>query len=293
MAAPLRRQPDPHRHPQRLLQDRACRTRTAACAASGATSCRSSTCARPAWSSPREMVIRASKEKLRIAEFPIEYHPRGGESKLSSFRDGWRHLRFLLVHSPTHLFMVPGLVLTVLGALIAADGRRADQRLRPRVEHPHDGRRRADDDRRHAGRRPRPLRPRLRHLLHGRDATRGSTACARASGSSTGCCSAARCCSPGWSLAAVIVITWIDRGFGELSEERLAVLAAALTDHGPPGLLQRLPAEHPRPAPPVVKPAPCGGRRRGRRRDAAARRSTSSSRATTSRAPTRSARAAS
>src|SRR4051794_9933770 len=48
-----------------------------------------------------EMVIRASKEKLRIAEFPIEYHPRGGESKLSSFRDGWRHLRFLLVHSPT------------------------------------------------------------------------------------------------------------------------------------------------------------------------------------------------
>ena len=45
-----------------------------------------------------EMVIRASKEKLRIAEFPIEYHPRGGESKLSSFRDGWRHLRFLLVH---------------------------------------------------------------------------------------------------------------------------------------------------------------------------------------------------
>ena len=55
-----------------------------------------------------EMVIRASKENLRIAEFPIEYHPRGGESKLSSFRDGWRHLRFLLVHSPTHLFILPG-----------------------------------------------------------------------------------------------------------------------------------------------------------------------------------------
>ena len=55
-----------------------------------------------------EMVIRASKEKLDIREFPIEYHPRGGESKLSSFRDGWRHLRFLLVHSPTHLFMLPG-----------------------------------------------------------------------------------------------------------------------------------------------------------------------------------------
>jgi glycosyltransferase involved in cell wall biosynthesis len=65
-----------------------------------------------------EMVIRASKEKLRIAEFPIEYHPRGGESKLSSFRDGWRHLRFLLVHSPTHLFVVPGTLLAGLGTLI-------------------------------------------------------------------------------------------------------------------------------------------------------------------------------
>jgi glycosyltransferase involved in cell wall biosynthesis len=67
-----------------------------------------------------EMVIRASKEKLKIAEFPIEYHPRGGESKLSSFRDGWRHLRFLLVHSPTHLFVVPGMLLAGLGTLIVA-----------------------------------------------------------------------------------------------------------------------------------------------------------------------------
>jgi hypothetical protein len=65
-----------------------------------------------------EMVIRASKENLRIAEFPIEYHPRGGESKLSSFRDGWRHLRFLLVHSPNHLFILPGAALAGLGTLI-------------------------------------------------------------------------------------------------------------------------------------------------------------------------------
>jgi hypothetical protein len=64
-----------------------------------------------------EMVIRASKEQLNISEFPIHYHPRGGESKLSSFRDGWRHLRFLLVHSPTHLFVVPGLALAVAGVL--------------------------------------------------------------------------------------------------------------------------------------------------------------------------------
>jgi glycosyltransferase involved in cell wall biosynthesis len=66
-----------------------------------------------------EMVIRAAKERLDIREFPIQYHPRGGESKLSSFRDGWRHLRFLLVHSPTHLFVVPGLIMAVIGVLIA------------------------------------------------------------------------------------------------------------------------------------------------------------------------------
>ena len=59
----------------------------------------------------------------RIAEFPIEYHPRGGESKLSSFRDGWRHLRFLLVHSPTHLFILPGALMRGLGTLVAADRR--------------------------------------------------------------------------------------------------------------------------------------------------------------------------
>ena len=65
-------------------------------------------------------MIRAANEDLEIHQIPIEYHPREGESKLSSFRDGWRHLRFLLVHSPTHLFFVPGAVLTILGVLIMA-----------------------------------------------------------------------------------------------------------------------------------------------------------------------------
>jgi hypothetical protein len=65
-----------------------------------------------------EMVIRAAKENLRIAQLPIEYHPREGESKLSTWRDGWRHLRFLLVHSPTYLFLVPGAVLTLFGSLV-------------------------------------------------------------------------------------------------------------------------------------------------------------------------------
>jgi hypothetical protein len=66
-----------------------------------------------------EMVIRAAKENLDIRELPIDYHPRGGESKLSTFRDGWRHLRFLLVHSPTHLFIVPGAILALLGVLVS------------------------------------------------------------------------------------------------------------------------------------------------------------------------------
>jgi glycosyltransferase involved in cell wall biosynthesis len=66
-----------------------------------------------------EMVIRASKENLKIAQLPIEYHPREGESKLSTWSDGWRHLRFLLVHSPTYLFLLPGAFLTLVGFLVA------------------------------------------------------------------------------------------------------------------------------------------------------------------------------
>jgi glycosyltransferase involved in cell wall biosynthesis len=65
-----------------------------------------------------EMVIRASKEGLEIRQFSIEYYRRGGESKLSSFRDGWRHLRFLLLHSPKHLFIVPGALMATIGVLI-------------------------------------------------------------------------------------------------------------------------------------------------------------------------------
>jgi Glycosyl transferase family 2 len=67
-----------------------------------------------------EMVIRASKVNLQIDQIPIEYHPRGGESKLDSFRDGWRHLRFLLVHHPTALFVIPGLILFAVGVVLSA-----------------------------------------------------------------------------------------------------------------------------------------------------------------------------
>ncbi len=65
-----------------------------------------------------EMVIRAAKAQLDIRQFAIEYHPRGGESKLSTWRDGWRHLRFLLLHQPIALFIVPGIALLTPGILL-------------------------------------------------------------------------------------------------------------------------------------------------------------------------------
>jgi len=62
-----------------------------------------------------EMVIKAAKAGLTITEVPITYYPRKGESKLNSFRDGWRHLRFMLLLSPTHLFLIPGFILFLIG----------------------------------------------------------------------------------------------------------------------------------------------------------------------------------
>jgi len=65
-----------------------------------------------------EMVIRATREHLDVREVPIALHPRVGTSKLSPFRDGWRHLRLILVYNPTFLFIVPGLVMLAVGSII-------------------------------------------------------------------------------------------------------------------------------------------------------------------------------
>ena len=62
-----------------------------------------------------EMVARAARIRLRILEVPVDYHPRYGESKLRRYRDGWRHLRFLLMYSPTWLYMIPSVVMFVVG----------------------------------------------------------------------------------------------------------------------------------------------------------------------------------
>lgn len=64
-----------------------------------------------------EMVALALRLGLTVTEIPITYYPRGGRSKLRSFRDGWRHLRFMLLLSPTPLFLVPGLAALGVGLL--------------------------------------------------------------------------------------------------------------------------------------------------------------------------------
>lgn len=65
-----------------------------------------------------EIVVKALRARHRIVEVPITYMPRVGESKLEGFRDAWRHVRFMLLFSPSSLFLAPGLILGVLGALL-------------------------------------------------------------------------------------------------------------------------------------------------------------------------------
>lgn len=65
-----------------------------------------------------EMVVSALRQRLDVREIPITYHPREGESKLSGLRDAWRHVRFMLLFSPSWLFQLPGLLLMVAGAVL-------------------------------------------------------------------------------------------------------------------------------------------------------------------------------
>ena len=62
------------------------------------------------------MVFKAFRRDLRVSEIPIDYYPRVGESKLNRFGDAWRHVKFMLLYSPSWLYLVPGVVLLVLGA---------------------------------------------------------------------------------------------------------------------------------------------------------------------------------
>ncbi len=63
------------------------------------------------------MVMKATFAKLRVAEVPVTLH-KDGRSRpphLRSWRDGWRHLRFMLLHCPLWLFFVPGAALMLGG----------------------------------------------------------------------------------------------------------------------------------------------------------------------------------
>jgi glycosyltransferase involved in cell wall biosynthesis len=69
-----------------------------------------------------EMVVKASLAQLSIAEVPTTLNPDGRQRPphLRPWRDGWRHLRFMLLRSPQWLFLYPGLALTIFGLIGAA-----------------------------------------------------------------------------------------------------------------------------------------------------------------------------
>ena len=65
-----------------------------------------------------EMIIKAAKKNLKIKEIPITYSRRIGPSKLNTLSDGWKHLRFMLLYSPNYVFLIPGILLVILGLAI-------------------------------------------------------------------------------------------------------------------------------------------------------------------------------
>ena len=69
-----------------------------------------------------EMVIKASLRRMKIAEVPVTLSPDGRSRPphLRTWRDGWRHLRFMLLFSPRWLFLYPGIALFTAGLLAGA-----------------------------------------------------------------------------------------------------------------------------------------------------------------------------
>ena len=175
-----------------------------------------------------EMVVRAVKEDLRVAEFDISYQPREGESKLSPFRDAWRHLKLLLVNSPTALFMVPGAVMLALGLIgMTLSGFDVPVFGREFQLHAMIGfalltivgaqvvalavSARAFAVYVLGEREDRMLGWGLRHLRLERALLLGGLVLLA-----------------GLIIGGVVVATWIDRGFGQLNEEKLLVFASVL-----------------------------------------------------------------
>ncbi|MEM0009738.1 glycosyltransferase family 2 protein [Thermofilum sp.] len=67
-----------------------------------------------------ELLAKAAYLNLRITEVPITYHPRreGTQSKLNSLRDGWRHLKYLLILAPKFLYYIPGIAMLLMGIVL-------------------------------------------------------------------------------------------------------------------------------------------------------------------------------
>jgi hypothetical protein len=83
-----------------------------------------------------EMVVKAALARYDIAEVPTTLKPDGRSRRphLKTWRDGWRHLRFLLLHSPKFLFIYPGAALTGLGLFGVAALSRGSVRLSSALE---------------------------------------------------------------------------------------------------------------------------------------------------------------
>ena len=178
-----------------------------------------------------EMVVRAAREKLDVRQIPIGYHKRGGVSKLSPIRDGWRHLRFLILHAPTYLFIVPAGAMIAVGVLLDLTViTRADVFGRTWDIHT-------------------MIAGSL--LLVAGTQILALGACARSVAVNVlgehdefferlhrslrlehGVLLGSAVITAGITLCAIIVVTWAERGFGSLTEERLAVLGATLTIMG-------------------------------------------------------------
>jgi glycosyltransferase involved in cell wall biosynthesis len=174
-----------------------------------------------------EMVIRASREHLVVRELPIALHPRAGESKLSRFRDGWRHLRLILVYNPTFLFVVPGLALLLAGSILMLLVL-ADVTISGRGLFVHTligasllvvvGTQLVGFG----------LCARTYAVYQLGDRDRLLEAAQRRLGLEHGLALGGLVICAGFAVGGVVIGRWISEGFGPLAEERLAVVAATL-----------------------------------------------------------------
>lgn len=67
------------------------------------------------WEFTVEMLVNATRNNVGVKEIPIDYAERTGDSKLRALPEGWAFFRFLVLHSPTYLFVIPGLLIFALG----------------------------------------------------------------------------------------------------------------------------------------------------------------------------------